>query len=63
MIEETDKTPTYQPPGLPVAEHKQASPLTKMVNRMLKPKMRLPRGKGIQSDQSVHMKHKKVKFY
>jgi hypothetical protein len=66
MSDDTDQTPVYQPPGVPVADHKQASPLTKMVNRLLKPKMklRMPRGKGLQSDQSVHVKHgKKVRYY
>ena len=61
MNEETDKTPVYPPPGPPVADHKQAAPLTKMVNRMLKPKMRMPKIKGLQSDQSVHVKHGKKK--
>lgn len=61
---DTDEFPQYDPPsGVPVADHKQAGPLTKMVSRMLKPKFKLPRGKGIQSDQSVHVKHKKVKYY
>lgn len=62
--------PNYQPPeppqGIPVADRKQHGPLVKMMNKML-PKRIKPRlmgkAKGVQADQNVHVKHKKVRFY
>lgn len=68
MTEEEVQFPHYQPPGTPVATKKEAGPLMKMMTRML-PKKIKPRlmgrvhPKGLQSDQSVHVKHKKVRFY
>ena len=56
----------HYPQGIPVAEHKQNSPLTRMLNKGFKPKMKarmFGKMKGLQSDQQVHVKHKKVKFY
>ena len=35
--------------------------MIKMVSRMLKPKMHAPRTKGIQSNQSVKVGHRKTK--
>jgi hypothetical protein len=63
MNETTDKTPTYQPPAPPLATSDQAKPIVRMLNKMLRPKFKMPRGKGVQSDQQVHVKHKKVRFY
>lgn len=61
------KFPQYQPPqGLQSADHKQAGPLNKMVSKMISPKLKpklFGRAKGIKADQSVHVKHRKVKFY
>jgi hypothetical protein len=37
--------------------------MMRMLNKGLKPKLKAPRGKGVQSDQNVHIKHRKVKFY
>jgi len=48
--------PHYQPPGIPVADHKQAGPLTKAISKML-PK-RLMMKKGIQSKQTIKVGHK-----
>lgn len=64
-MNETDKTPVYQPPtGIPIADPDDAKPMVRMINKMLRPKLKMPRGKGIQSDQTVHVKHgKKVKYY
>ena len=63
--EPSDKQPTfplYEPPKPPaILDHKTAGPLTKMVSKMLTPKLRAPRGKGLQSDQLVHVKHGKTK--
>ncbi len=56
--------PSYEPPkplGTPILDHKTSGPLTKMVSKMLAPKFKMPRGKGIQSDQNVHVKHGKHK--
>ncbi len=59
--------PNYQPPqGMQVADRKQAGPLVKSINKLMPKKMkpRLTRGKRIQSDQTVHLKHaKKVTFW
>jgi len=67
MSEETDRTPQYQPPGIPAMNPRDQKGLVQMINKMLKPKFKMPRGKGVQSDQNVHVKHKgkkeKVKFY
>ena len=72
MIDNPDQTPVYQPPesqpnptGVPYADPKDAKGMVRMINKMLKPKFKMPRGKGIQSDQSVHVKHgkNKVKYY
>jgi len=60
---ETDNFPVYQPPGIPHIDPKDQKGLVKMINKALKPKLRTPKIKGLQSDQSVHVKHKKVKFY
>ena len=61
---ETDNTPQYPPPtGIPLASTDDAKPMVRMINKMLRPKLKMPRGKGLQSDQQVHVKHKKVKFY
>lgn len=59
--------PQYQPPtGPPVADSKQAGPLTRMIGKMIpnkiKPRM-IGRSKGLKADQNVHIKHKKVTFY
>ena len=66
MSEEEVQFPKYDPPGIPIADKKQAGPLTKMMNKMLpkriKPRL-LGRAKGLQSDQNVHIKQKKVRFY
>ena len=65
--ESTDKTPVYQPPGIPRMNPDDQKGIVRMINKMLKPKFKMPRGKGIQSDQSVHVKHKgkkqTVKYY
>jgi len=50
-----------KPTGTPVTDHKTAGPLTKMVSKMLTPKLKMPRGKGIQSNQNVKIGHKKSK--
>jgi len=59
--------PNYSPPqGLSSADKQQAGPLTKMIGKMIGPKLKpklLGRMKGIKADQSVHVGHKKVKFY
>lgn len=64
-MSETDNFPQYQPPGIPVANSDDAKPIVRMLNKMLKPKFKMPRGRGIQSDQTVHVKHgkNKVKYY
>jgi hypothetical protein len=57
--------PAPEGPGPTVADRKQAGPLNKLIGKML-PKRALPRprGKRIQSDQNVHIKHaKKIKYY
>lgn len=55
--------PQYPPPqGLQVADRKQAGPLHKMISKMIRPKIRASK-KGLQSNQSVKINHKKVKFY
>ena len=56
--------PQYEPPkGIQVADRKQQGPLVKLMTRMLpkriKPKLLGRTRKGIQSDQNVHVKHKK----
>lgn len=61
MNENPDKTPLYQPPHIATSD--EAKPIVRMLNKMLKPKFKMPRGKGVQSDQNVHVKHKKVRFY
>lgn len=63
--ENPDCTPVYQPPGIPHLDPKDAKGLMRMLNKGLKPKLKMPRGRGIQSDQSVHVKHGKgkVKYY
>lgn len=59
--------PQYpNPNAIPVADKKQAGPMTKMIGKMIGPKLKtrlLGRAKGIKSDQGVHIKHKKVRFY
>jgi hypothetical protein len=59
--------PQYDPPtGIPVASRKQAAPLQKIIGRMFKGRARTTRStgkKGLQSNQNVHINHKKVKFY
>lgn len=63
MSEENPQFPNYQnSPGIPVASRDQAKPLQKMVSRMFKPKVKVPK-KGLQSNQNVRINHKKVKFY
>ncbi len=44
--------------GPPHADSKQSGVLAKRISKMMTPKMK-PRIKGIQSDQSVHVGHKK----
>ncbi len=58
-----DNFPQYQPPQTPAATTDQAKPIVRMINKLMQPKLKNPRGKGVQSDQNVHIKHKKVKFY
>jgi hypothetical protein len=58
----------HYPQGTHTADRKQAGILHKLVGRMLKPKMKLkvrsPRGKkGLSSNQSVGIKHRKTKWY
>lgn len=61
--DEVPEFPTYPPPGgLQIATRKQAAPLQKMIGKMFKGKVRSPK-KGLQSNQNVHINHKKVKFY
>ena len=59
--------PNYQPPqGLPVAHPKQAAVLMKQVSRMFKPKLKAPsrrKGKGLKSDQDVHITQKRVAYW
>lgn len=65
-MSQSDNFPVYQPPqppGMPVADSDQAKPMVRAINKLLKPKLKMPKGRGVQSDQSVHVKHKKVKFY
>jgi hypothetical protein len=69
-VTEEDKPvqfPQYQPPtGPQLADRKQQAPLVKLMTRMLPKKIKprlLGKPKGIQSDQNVHVKHKKVRFY
>lgn len=63
MNDEAPQFPQYQPPvGIPRADRKQSAPLQKLISRMFKGKVRSPR-KGLQSNQNVHINHKKVKFY
>lgn len=63
MEENPDKTPQYQPPGLTYVDSKDAKGMVRMINKMLGPKLRLPR-KGLQSNQNVKIGHKhKVKYY
>jgi len=60
--EQPPQFPSYPKPlGVPTTDHKTAAPMVKMLNKMLTPKLKAPRGKGIQSDQSVHVKHGKTK--
>ncbi len=65
---EDSQFPNYPPPGPPVADSKQSGPLTKMLTKMIAPKLKSrlmgkPRAKGLQSNQNVKIGHKKVKFY
>jgi hypothetical protein len=61
-VNEQPQFPAYEPPKpAPILDHKTAGPLTKMVSKMLIPKLKMPRGKGVQSDQNVHVKHGKAK--
>jgi hypothetical protein len=54
--------PQYQPPpGLQTASRKDAGHLTKIIGKMLSPKIRAPRVKGIQAPQSVKFSHGKHK--
>lgn len=65
-MSESDNFPQYQPPqGIPHADPDDQKPIVRMINKMLKPKLKAPRGRGVQSDQSVHVKHKgkKTIFY
>lgn len=57
--------PQYpNPNGLQIADKKQAGPLNKMISRMLPKKLsRAPKSKGIHTNQSVKINHKKIKFY
>jgi hypothetical protein len=67
MSDETDRTPHYQPPGIPNITPGDEKGMVRLINKMLKPKFKLPKGRGVQADQSVHVKHKgkesKVKYY
>lgn len=59
--------PQYTPPpqqGIQVAHPKQGSPLNKLIGRMLPKRFKGPsKGKGIHTNQSVKIKHKKIPFY
>ena len=49
-----------------MATHKDAGPLTKMIGKMISPKLKtklLGRAKGVKADQNVHIKHKKIQYY
>lgn len=59
---EQPQFPSYpKPQGIPTADHKTGAPIVRMLNKMLKPNIKAPRGKGLQSDQNVHVKHGKHK--
>lgn len=74
-MDTTDPTPPqpnvqfpHYPNGTQIADRKQAGILHKLVGRMLKPKMKLRvkghRGKkGLSSNQSVAIKHKRTRWY
>ncbi len=60
--ENPPELPHYpNPSGLQTATRKDAGPLTKILGKMLTPKMRAPRGRGIQAPQSVKFSHGKHK--
>lgn len=63
MKEDTDRTPVYQPPGIPLATTDDAKPMVRMINKMLRPKFKMGRTKGIQSNQNVKIGHKKKVTY
>ena len=68
MTDDIPVFPLYDPPqGMQVADRKQAAPLMKSISRMLPKKLKprlVGKGKRIQSDQQVHVKHaKKVTFW
>lgn len=52
--------PTY-PGGIPVAPRTQAKPIIRMVNKMLKPKIRGTKKGFVAGD--IKIKHKKVKYW
>ena len=59
--QQQNQTPVFpeypRPSGTPIADSKQSGVLAKRISKML-PKMKMPR-RGIQSDQNVHVGHKK----